>query len=466
MSAAELIERRRAALAPSYRLFYDDPVELVSGSDVWVTDADGNRLLDCYNNVPSVGHCHPRVVDALCTQASTLNTHTRYLHEEVVRLGERLGSMLPGDLGSCFFVCTGTEANDLAVEIARTVTGAHGVVVSEHSYHGNSRLVATLSTDGYPPDRRPAWLGVVDAPNTYRGNHRIADVTEAEVSAGYVESFRAGLVGLDARGHRPAAWLVDTSWDSNGVLVAPDDYVEACVRMVRAAGGLVIADEVQAGYARMGRNFWGHANYGLVPDIVTLGKPMGAGHPVAAVVTTPEIATAFAEQRSYFNTFGGNPVSAAVANAVLDVIDDERLLDNSATVGGTLGQLLDELADRHELIGNVQGSGLFWGLDLVTDADDRTPLPYADGRRLTTGLRHDGILVGLTGPQSNVLKIRPPLTFSATHASLLVEALDARMATFGPREAGPFGAAPEPNGDDASRRRPNPGPAVCEEAGR
>lgn len=205
MSADELIERRRAALAPSYRLFYDDPVELVSGSDVWVTDADGNRLLDCYNNVPSVGHCHPRVVEALRTQAATLNTHTRYLHEGVVRLGERLGSMLPGDLGSCFFVCTGTEANDLAVEIARTVTGAHGVMVSEHSYHGNSRLVATLSTDGYPSDHRPAWLGVVDAPNTYRGRYRFPDATESVAAAGYADSFHDELGALDARGHRPAA---------------------------------------------------------------------------------------------------------------------------------------------------------------------------------------------------------------------------------------------------------------------
>jgi 4-aminobutyrate aminotransferase-like enzyme len=441
----DLRTRREFALAPSYQLFYDDPVHLVRGEDVWVTDADGNRLLDCYNNVPSVGHAHPRVVAALAGQAAQLNTHTRYLHEEVVRLAERLGSMLPGGLQTCYFVCTGTEANDLAVEIARTVTGQHGVVVSDHSYHGNSSLVSLLSTDGYPAADRPDWLGVIDAPNDYRGRFRRDDPDGddpdgddpdgddpdgATLGERYADLVAVELDALNQRGHRPAAWLVDPSWDSNGVLVAPEGYVEQCAQLIHAAGGLVIADEVQSGYCRLGNDFWGHTSYGLVPDIVTIGKPMGAGHPVAAVVTTPEIAAAFAERRSYFNTFGGNPVSAAVANSVLDVIEDQQLLHNASAMGARLSTQLAELAARHNVIGNVQGGGLFWGLDLVADRAARAPMSYADGRRLATELRHDGILIGLTGPHTNVLKIRPPLTFSSEHVDRLVEVLDARLAKF------------------------------------
>lgn len=421
--------RRDRVLAPSYQLFYDDPVHLVRGEDVWVFEQNGNRLLDCYNNVPSVGHAHPRVVAALTAQAGLINTHTRYLHHEVVRLGERLGSLLPGELGVCYFVCTGTEANDLAVEIARTVTGHHGVVVSEHSYHGNSSLVAKLSTDGYPAEERPDWLGVIDAPNRYRNRFGVG-ADAASAASAFAGSMRSELDALGSRGHAPAAWLLDASWDSNGVLVAPPGYVEQCATMVRGAGGLVIADEVQAGYCRLGHHFWGHLDYDLVPDIVTLGKPMGAGHPIAAVITTPAIAAAFAEQRSYFNTFGGNPVSAAVANAVLDVIEEQRLLDNARAVGAYLGARLDDLASRHEMIGNVAGTGLFWGLDLVADRETREPIAYDDGRRLATALRHDGILTGLVGPNTNVLKIRPPLTFGIDHADVLVDTLDQRLENF------------------------------------
>jgi 4-aminobutyrate aminotransferase-like enzyme len=422
-----LLRRRSEALAPSYQLFYDEPVHLVRGEGVWAFDADGNRYLDCYNNVPSVGHAHPRVVEALCRQAGLINTHTRYLHEHVVALGERLAAMLPGDLGTCFFVCTGTEANDLAVQIARVVTGNEGVMVTERSYHGNSELVGKLSTDSYPVSERPDWLAVVEPPNTYRGPYR---EPEADLGAKYAALVDAGVDALEARGHRLSSILIDTSWDSNGVLVAPPDYVTRTAEIVRRRGGLVIADEVQAGYCRLGRNFWGHTNYDLVPDIVTIGKPMGAGHPVAAVVTTPAIAAEFAERRNYFNTFGGNPVSAAVALAVLDVIEDEHLLANAGAMHDVLHDGFTELASRHELIGNVQGSGLFWGLDLVADRTARGPIAYADAKRIATGLRHRGILAGVTGRYTNVLKIRPPLPFRGEHAELLLTELDALLGSY------------------------------------
>ncbi len=427
MTDDDLRRRRAAVLAPSYQLFYDDPVHLVRGDGVWLFDAEGNRYLDCYNNVPSVGHAHPRVVAALADQTGLLNTHTRYLHEHVVELAERLGASLPGELSACYFVCTGTEANDLAVQIARAVTGNHGVMVTERSYHGNSDLVGKLSTDSYPESERPEWLAVVEPPNTYRGPFRHPTT---DLGAKYAALVDGSLDRLEHAGHRIAAMLIDPSWDSNGVLVAPDDYVGLAAGAVRRRGGLVIADEVQAGYCRLGQNFWGHTNYDLVPDIVTIGKPMGAGHPVAAVVTTPSIAAAFAERHNYFNTFGGNPVSAAVALTVLDVIHDEGLLANAAATGEVLADGLSQLADRHPLIGNVQGNGLFWGLDLVADRGSRQPIAYADAKRLASTLRSRGILAGITGRHTNVLKLRPPLVFRPEHVELLLTTLDEVLAAF------------------------------------
>ena len=423
MTDPELIARRRRVLAPSYQLFYDDPVQLVRGEGVWVWDAEGRRYLDCYNNVPSVGHAHPRVVETIASQTALLNTHTRYLHPLVVDLAERLGASLPGGLTSCFFVCTGTEANDLAVQIARSVTGNHGVVVSERSYHGNSDLVGKLSTDSYPEEDRPDWLAVVEPPNAYRGPFRLGD-GGGDLAERYAKNVEDRVDDLGERGVGPAAMLIDTSWDSNGVLVAPSGYVNAAAESIRSRGGLVIADEVQAGYCRMGTHFWGHAHHDLVPDVVTIGKPMGAGHPVAAVVTTPEIAARFAEHRNYFNTFGGNPVSAAVALTVLDIIEDEGLLANATDTGGLLGRRLTELASRHDIIGAVQGRGLFWGLDLVAERSTREPIAYADAKRLATELRHRGILAGVTGRYRNVLKLRPPLPFGPEHVELLCGVLD------------------------------------------
>jgi len=421
-----LIQRRERALAPSYQLFYDEPINLVRGKDVWVFDNEGRRYLDCYNNVPSVGHCHPRVVAAITEQVATLNTHTRYLHEGVVRLAERLGHKLGGNLSACWLVCSGTEANDLAIEVARTVTGHHGVIVTEDSYHGNSSLVRLLSTEIYPRADRPDWLEVIEAPNIYRGPHL---ANEPEVGRLYADMVSVATERLTERGFGTAALLVDSSWDSNGVLIAPDDYLNLAAGHVHSAGGLVISDEVQSGYCRLGDYWWGHQKYALVPDMVTMGKPMGAGHPVAACVTTPSIAERFADRRSYFNTFGGNPVSAAAANAVIDVIDDEQLLTNVTVTGHLLEKGLHELAERHPIIGNVQGSGLFYGLDLVSDPDTKQPLSADDTRGIVTDLKRSGLLTGVTGPSNNVLKIRPPLTFNADHATTALETINAALAS-------------------------------------
>jgi 4-aminobutyrate aminotransferase-like enzyme len=273
---------------------------------------------------------------------------------------------------------------------------------------------------------RASRVGVAEAPNTYRGPFRAGEEGQRddELGARYAASVSEAVDQLASRNYQPAAMLVDSSWDANGVLIAPDDYLSRAASIVRSAGGLVIADEVQAGYCRLGDAWWGHERYDLVPDIVTLGKPMGAGHPVAAVVTTPEIAAAFSAKSDYFNTFGGNPVSAAAALCVIDIIDDEGLLENARQLGTVLEAGLSELARDHEIIGNVQGSGLFWGLDLVTDRSSREPVTRADANRLVTALSREGILMGTTGRHGNVLKIRPPLPFGRDHADQALEVLD------------------------------------------
>jgi 4-aminobutyrate aminotransferase-like enzyme len=434
MSMSELEERRRRALAPAYELFYQEPIHLVRGEGVWLFDNEGRRYLDCYNNVPSVGHCHPRVVEAIATQAGLLNTHTRYLHENVVKLAERLGTKFAPGLSACWLVCTGTEANDLATQIARAVTGHYGMLVYEGAYHGNSDLVLKLSTDSYPPEDRPDWLAVAEAPNTYRGSFRAGEEGSKDTDLGerYAGSVTEAVDALAARNYQPAALLVDSSWDANGVLIAPDDYLSRAASIVRSAGGLVIADEVQSGYCRLGDSWWGHEKYDVVPDIVTLGKPMGGGHPVAAVVSTPEIAAAFGERSDYFNTFGGNPVSAAAALAVLDVIDDEGLLENARKVGQHLAHGLAALARDHEIIGNVQGSGLFWGIDLVSNRESRQPIDPKDAKQVVSAIRREGVLMGLTGTHGNVLKLRPPLPFSCDNADHALEVIDGCLRALTP----------------------------------
>jgi 4-aminobutyrate aminotransferase-like enzyme len=434
MSGNDLLSRRRRALAPAYELFYDEPVHLVRGEGVWLFDTDGRRYLDCYNNVPSVGHCHPRVVEAIATQAGLLNTHTRYLHENVVKLAERLGTKFSEKLSACWLVCTGTEANDLATQIARTVTGHYGMVVSEDSYHGNSDLVLKLSTGSYPAENRPDWLAAAEAPDTYRGSIRAGGEAgdEEALADRYAAKVSESVEDLADRGYQPAAMLIDSSWDNNGLFIPPKGYLARAASIVRAAGGLFIADEVQAGYCRLGDTWWGHERYDVVPDIVVLGKPMGGGHPVAAVVSTPQIAAAFGERIDYFNTFGGNPVSAAAALAVLDVIDEEGLLENAYEVGRHLERGLSELASRHAIVGDVRGSGLFWGIDLVRDRESRQPVDRVEAKRVVSSICRAGVLMGLMGSHGNVLKMRPPLPFSRDNADHALEVIDACLKRHAP----------------------------------
>jgi len=416
----QLLRRRADAMGPAYHLFYHRPINLVRGEGVWLFDNAGRAYLDCYNNVASVGHCHPQVVKALCEQAATLNTHTRYLNENVVRYAERLSATLPGDLQVCMFVCTGTEANDLAFRIARTVTGHDGAIVTEHAYHGNSMAVTELSTSEYPPQQRPAYLAAVEPPNPLRGTWRYGELA---LGPKYATRVDQAIEALASRGRKPAMFLCDSIFDSNGPLTAPKGYFNAVYEKVRAAGGLCVADEVQAGLCRLGDHVWGFEDSGVIPDIVTMGKPMGDGHPLAAVVTTPAIAHAFAQKSHYFNTFGGNPVSAAVGLAVLDVIEQQHILRNVNQVGAYLSERLRALATKHELIGDVRGKGLFFGLELVRDRETLEPASN-EASAIRDCLRELGVLVGTSGQFDNVIKIRPPLVFSRDNAEHLLAALE------------------------------------------
>jgi 4-aminobutyrate aminotransferase-like enzyme/Ser/Thr protein kinase RdoA (MazF antagonist) len=419
-----LRERRARALGPSYRLFYDRPVHLVRGEGAWLFDAEGRRYLDCYNNVASVGHCHPHVVAALSRQAATLNTHTRYLHDNVVRYAERLSATFPGDLRVCYFVCTGTEANDLAIRIARVVSGHEGVIVSDDSYHGNSNVVGAASTCMYPKSEQPAWIATVPPPNGYRGEYRYGT---PDLGPKYAAHIDKAIAKLQQRKQGAAAWLCDIIFDSNGTILPPPGYLEYTVRAIRAAGGLFIADEVQSGFFRTGDEMWAFRYSDVIPDIVALGKPIGDGHPIGAVITTPAIAAKFAEKFSYFNTFGGNPVSAAVGMAVLDVLEREGIQQNVIAAGKVLGTGLAKLAGKYPLVADVRGKGLFWGLEIVRDHATRAPA-IAEADRMMNLLRDDGFLLGRTGAFNNVVKIRPPLVFTPGHAGTLLEGLDRALA--------------------------------------
>jgi 4-aminobutyrate aminotransferase-like enzyme len=404
-------------MGSAYRLFYDEPLHLVRGDGAWLFDADGNKYLDMYNNVAHVGHCHPHVVDAICNQAGLLNTHTRYLHENVLDYAERLTDRLPDELDTAMFCCTGSEANELALRIARAVTGGTGIIVASSSYHGNSQATFEISTDSIPANDIPEHVVTVPSPDTYRGPHRGEDAGQK-----YAAYAHEAIALLNSRGIKPAAFVVDTIVSSGGVVSPPQGYLSEVAKIMRDAGGLFIADEVQPGFGRIGSHFWGFEKDGIIPDIVSLGKPMGNGHPIAAVVSQRGFVESFARASGYFNTFGGNPVSCAAALAVLDVVENENLQKNALVVGQHIVDSLWQLADKHECIGDIRGTGLFLALELVRDREERTPASDF-AARVVNDLRGRGVLTGTIGPDSNILKLRPPLVLSIQDANFMIKTL-------------------------------------------
>jgi 4-aminobutyrate aminotransferase-like enzyme len=409
----ELLDRRERALGGGYRLFYDQPVSFVRGAGVYLYDAEGNAYLDAYNNVPSVGHSHPHVTESVTRQLATLNTHTRYLTDGVVSYAERL--LRTHDLGApahAMFTCTGSEANDLALRIARHHTGGTGIIVTANAYHGVTAALAELSPS----------LG----PNVPLGEH-VRTVPPPSAGVNFTAAVAWAITDLERHGVRLAAFLADSIFSSDGVLPDPAGFLAPIVEIVHGAGGLYIADEVQSGFGRTGSHLWGYQRHGVAPDIVTMGKPMGNGLPIAGLVARQDILADFGRKARYFNTFGGNPVSIAAASAVLDVLETEGLPANAATTGAHLKDGLTQLAAGSPLLGDIRGTGLYLGVDVITPGTNEPS--YALATAIVNGMRERRILISATGPRGNVLKIRPPLPFTREHAdqfvATLAEVLDA-----------------------------------------
>jgi len=427
-TTAKLMERRAKLLGPNVSTFYDEPVHLVRGEGVWVWDADGKRYLDCYNNVPHVGHCHPRIVQAIAEQAATLNTHTRYLHEGILDYVERLTGTFEEKLSTAILTCTGSEANDIALRMAEAITGKRGVIATDHTYHGNTSVVAQLSRTNATDLGRVNHVRHVPAPDSYRP---LGGESGAAHAQAFTQSISNAIDELEKTEHGFSALILCPSFVNEGFPFLEPGWLNAVGDLVSEKGGVFIADEVQPGFGRIGTHFWGHQYIGIKPDIVTLGKPMGNGHPIAGVVTSMDIMSAFRTSFRYFNTFGGNPVSCAAANAMMDVLIDENLQSNALVVGEYARKRLIELALRHEVIGDVRGYGLVFGAELVTDRGTHSPAPiYAS--KVVNALRHRGILLSRLGIHYNTLKIRPPMPFSIENADLLINQIDQVLTALGP----------------------------------
>ncbi len=422
---AALLNQRGQSYGAGHALFYDQPLHLVRGAGVWLYDQAGRAYLDCYNNVPQVGHAHPHVANAVARQVAALNTNTRYLYRNLSAYAERLTALMPDPLDLCVFFSSGSEANDFAWRLARAATGKTGALAIDDAYHGVTEAVFGFSpiewTERSPG---PDWARPVKPPHRY---HAPTGASEAEVAAAALLSLDQAIASLAEAGLGTAGFILDTALTSSGVLDLPAGYLEAAFARVRQAGGLCIADEVQIGFARTGTHFWRFQAEGVIPDIVTLGKPMGNGMPLSAVVTSRAIFEAFKAGSGLFSSVGGNPVSCAAGMAVLDVIEREDLQANAARVGAYVKDRLKDLAQRHSLIGDVRGQGLLVAIEFVEDRATKQPA-VAKTKALVEALVREGIMTGTEGTAGNVIKIRPPLVFQEAHAELLLKALDQALA--------------------------------------
>jgi len=412
---ARLIEQRDRLLGPAYRLMYQKPLHFVRGEGVWLYDADGRAYLDTYNNVVSLGHCHPDVVEAITRQVATLCTNTRYLHETILELADGLLSTVEGDLSHMMLTGSGSEANDLAYRIAQVRTGGTGVIITETAYHGITDAVSKFSPTLGEGVSLGAHVRTVPAPAAYRSGPNVADRFTRDVERAIADMKRHGI--------RPAMLIVDSIFTSDGILPEEPGFLKGAAEAIRRAGGIFVADEVQPGFGRTGSHMWGFQRHGIDPDIVTLGKPMGNGQPIAGLLTRHDVVEEFGKKSRYFNTFAGNAVSCAAAAVVLMVIRRDRIMDNARDVGAYLLSKVDALRARHDCLGNVRGAGLFVAADIVADREtqasdrDRTT-------RVVNAMRDNGVLISACGADHNILKIRPPLIFSRENVDLFVDVLD------------------------------------------
>jgi len=411
-SVRQIVERRAKTLGPAYRLFYERPVEVVRGAGVFLFDSEGREYLDAYNNVPSVGHAHPHVVEAIADQASRLNTHTRYATEEVVSYAERLVSTHDEGIDRVMFTCTGSEAVDLALRIARHGGSRTGVIVTDNAYHGVTAAVAAISPSlGVGVTLDPA-VRTVPAP----------DSSSEDPAKALGEAVTDAIEELRRHGMEPAAFIADSLFSSDGLWPSPTGVLGPAVEAIHDAGGLYIADEVQSGFARTGERMWGYQRHEVCPDLVVMGKPMGNGMPIAGVAARRDLLDEFGTEVRYFNTFGGNSVCIAAANAVLDVIENEKLAQNAVDMGQALLDGVESISQSSDLVGSTRGAGLFLAVDLV---DPRTREPSAQlAGRVVNALRERRVLISATGALGDTLKIRPLLPFAPANVDQFLSTLD------------------------------------------
>ena len=427
-SREDIIRLRKAHLGKTLSLSFKEPLKIVRGLGVYLYDEAGNDYLDMVNNVCHVGHCHPRVVAAGQAQMARLNTNTRFLHDNLVSYTEKLLATMPDKLSVCMFVNSGSEANELAFRLARTFTGSRQLLVVDGAYHGNTSACIEASPykfDGPGGDGAPDHVHKVMLPYPYRGPHFAMNEAAGEA---YAADIDRAIEALSERGEKPGAYICESVHGVAGQIVMPDGYLRAVYGKVRAAGGVCIADEVQVGFGRVGCHMWAFETQGVVPDIVTLGKPIANGHPMALVVTTQEIADAFVTGMEYFNTFGGNPVSCAIGMAVLDVIEDEELQKNALETGAYLQSRLRDLQREFDVIGDVRGLGLFIGAELVTNRETREPATEL-ASRLVEFVKNERVILSTEGVYHNVLKIKPPIVFARRDADRFIAALEKGLGT-------------------------------------
>lgn len=427
MKKRKTLELRKKYINPSLRLSYKEPVKIVRGFLQYLYDEKGKKYLDARNNVPHVGHCHPKVIRAAQRQLCVLNSNTRYLHDNLVLYAEKLSSKMPEPLKVCTFVNSGSEANDLALRMAWAYTKEKDIIVIDQAYHGNLSSLIDISPykfDGKGGKGAPPHVHKVETPDGYRGKYRYQDSLSGEK---YSEQIRTVIKQMHRKGKGLAAFISESLMGCAGQIIFPKGYLNHAYRHVRNAGGICIADEVQIGFGRIGSHFWGFETQEVVPDVVTLGKPIGNGFPLAAVITKPEIAKAFDNGMEYFNTFGGNPVSCAVGIAVLEVIEEEDLMGNAQRTGKYFKEKLEKLKNKYPLIGDVRGKGLFLGVELVSKREALIPATkQAD--YIVERMKEEGILISTDGRFQNVLKIKPPLVFTQDDADLFVSTLDKILA--------------------------------------
>ena len=417
-SKEQTLAMRKKYLGLSLSLAYNEPLKIVRGKGQYLYDEKGREYLDCINNISHVGHCHPAVIQAAHEQNQLLNTNTRYLHDNIIELAEKLTAKLPKPLSVCHFVNSGSEANELALRMATAVTGNNNTIILDQAYHGNTSSLINISPykfNGKGGMGNPENVEVVHMSDIFRGEFndpKTAGIRYAQYVQNAIKQQRDG-----------STFISESLLGCGGQILLPDGFLQESFQHVRAAGGICISDEVQVGLGRVGTHYWGFELHNVIPDIVTVGKPLGNGHPVAAVITIPEIAVAFNNDMEYFNSFGGNPVSCAIALSVLNVIEQEELQQNALDVGSYLLSELNLLKDKYEIICDVRGSGLFIGTELVKDRKTKEPAPKK-ANEIINKMKEIGILISTDGPHNNVLKIKPPMVFSRENVQQIIRSLE------------------------------------------